>query len=204
MLKQTFVELISLYKNDDHLIYELWNEIEINYSKKKRYYHTLEHLENLLKQLAEVKDHIKVWDAVLFSLYYHDVIYNPLKNDNEERSADFAEKRLQQISVPKLIGENCKAQILATKKHGVSSDMDINFFTDADLSILGSEWSLYSVYFRQVRKEYSIYPDLIYNPGRKKVLFHFLQMERIFKTDYFYNKFEVQAKQNLQQELELL
>jgi predicted metal-dependent HD superfamily phosphohydrolase len=151
-----------------------------------------------------VKAQIKVWDVVLFSLFYHDVIYNAQKSDNEERSADLAEKRLQQISVPKLMVENCKTQILATKKHVVSSDLDVNIFTDADLSILGSEWSLYSVYFKQVRKEYSIYPDLIYNPGRKKVLLHFLQMERIFKTDYFNSKFELQAKQNLKQELEVL
>lgn len=204
ILKQTFVELISCYKEDDRLTDELWNEIEINYSKKKRHYHTLEHLQNLLNQLSEVKDQIKGWDAVLFSLFYHDVIYNPLKSDNEERSADHAEKRLQKISVPKRIVENCKAQILATKKHGASSDMDVNFFTDADLSILGSDWNLYSAYFKQVRKEYSIYPDLIYNPGRKKVLLHFLQMERIFKTDYFSNKFELQAKQNLQHELILI
>ena len=204
MLKQTFVELISRYNNDNRLANELWNEIEINYTKKKRHYHTLEHLDNLLKHLSEVRTQIKGWDSVLFSLFYHDLIYNPLKNDNEERSADLAEKRLQQISVSKLIVENCKAQILATKKHTASSDMDINFFTDADLSILGSEWNLYSVYYKQVRKEYSIYPGLIYNPGRKKVLLHFLQMERIFKTDYFMNKFELQAKHNLQQELGLL
>jgi predicted metal-dependent HD superfamily phosphohydrolase len=52
MLKQTFVELINRYKDDDKLADEMWNEIEISYSKKKRHYHTLEHLENLLKQLS--------------------------------------------------------------------------------------------------------------------------------------------------------
>jgi predicted metal-dependent HD superfamily phosphohydrolase len=52
-----------------------------------------------------------------------------------------------------------------------------------------------------VRKEYLIYPDLIYNPGRKKVLHHFLAMDRIFKTDFFYNKFEQQARQNLRKEI---
>jgi len=42
-----------------------------------------------------------------------------------------------------------------------------------------------------------VYPDLVYNPGRKKVLNHFLAMDSIFKTDYFYNKFDRQAKENL-------
>jgi predicted metal-dependent HD superfamily phosphohydrolase len=203
-LKETFVELIACYKDDDQLTNELWNEIEGSYSNKKRHYHTLDHLDNLLRQLTEVKNDIKEWNTILFSLYYHDVVYNPLKSDNEERSADLAEKKMLQLSVPKLIIENCKAQILATKKHNINQDSDVNFFTDADLSILGSEWHVYSIYFKQVRKEYSIYPDLIYKPGRKKVLHHFLQMERIFKTDYFSSRFELQAKQNLQQELALL
>jgi predicted metal-dependent HD superfamily phosphohydrolase len=50
----------------------------------------------------------------------------------------------------------------------------------------------------------TIFPDFVYKPGRKKVLLHFLAMERIFKTDYFFHKFELLAKQNLQKELEML
>lgn len=56
----------------------------------------------------------------------------------------------------------------------------------------------------QVRKEYSIYPDLLYKPGRKKVLQHFLQMERIFKTQVFYDKYETQSRRNLEKELNQL
>jgi predicted metal-dependent HD superfamily phosphohydrolase len=63
---------------------------------------------------------------------------------------------------------------------------------------------LYSDYYKNVRKEYSIYPNLLYNPGRKKVLKHFLAMGKIFKTDYFYQKFEKNARLNLQKELDLL
>jgi len=59
-------------------------------------------------------------------------------------------------------------------------------------------------YYKNARKEYAIFPDFVYKPGRKKVLLHFLAMERIFKTDYFFHKFEMQAKQNLQKELEML
>jgi predicted metal-dependent HD superfamily phosphohydrolase len=127
-----------------------------------------------------------------------------LKSDNEEKSAGVAESRMKQVSVPESIIKNCKEQILATKKHLDNSDTDTNYFTDADLSILGQDWNMYSEYYRNVRKEYSIYPDLIYNPGRKKVLKHFLDMERIFKTEYFYSKFEQQAKINIQMELKSL
>ncbi len=204
MLKETFIELLENYTDDERLTEKLWTEIEKNYSGKKRHYHTLQHLDNLLIQLTEVKGEIQNWKAVLFSLYYHDIIYNPLKSDNEEKSAELAEKRMKQISVPDDMLELCKNQILATKAHSNSTDSDTNYFTDADLSVLGQSWEAYSVYYKNVRKEYSIYPDFVYNPGRKKVLNYFLTMDRIFKTDFFYGKFEIQVKQNLQKEIELL
>lgn len=204
MLKETFIRLLSNYSDNDRLIIELWTEIEKNYSSKKRHYHTLEHLDNLLGQLTEIKDEIRNWNIILFTLYYHDIIYNSLKSDNEEKSAELAEKRMRQISVPNDKIELCKNQILATKSHIKSTDNDTNYFIDADLSVLGQPWEVYSSYYKNVRKEYSIYPDFVYNSGRKKVLNHFLTMDKIFKTDFFYNKFETQAKHNLQMELVIL
>ncbi|MCU0469011.1 MAG: hypothetical protein MUF58_10435 [Arcicella sp.] len=203
MLKQTFIELLSRYTHDQDLITKFWTEIEQNYTQPKRYYHTLNHLEHLLQQLTEVKSLLKDWDVMLFSLYYHDVIYNALKSDNEQKSAELAEKRMNEIGVPPSMITDCKAQIMATKAHFWSENADTNFFTDADLSILGQSWEVYSQYFQHVRKEYSIYPDFMYNSGRKKVLKHFLAMEKIFKTAYFYDKFEQQARVNLEKELKL-
>ncbi len=204
VLKETFIQLLTNYTDDNGLTNELWTEVEKNYSSKKRHYHTLHHLDNLLTQLTLVKDEIQNWETILFTLYYHDIIYNSLKSDNEEKSAELSEKRMKQISVSIDTIELCKNQILATKSHIKATDSDTNYFTDADLSVLGQNWETYSLYYKNVRKEYSIYPDFVYNTGRKKVLNHFLSMDRIFKTDFFYNKLEAQAKQNLQKEIELL
>ena len=204
MLKENFTTLLKNYTDNQLLAKELWTEIEQSYSHKKRHYHTLQHLENLLAQLTIVKNEIKNWETILFTLYYHDIVYNSLKSDNEEKSAKIAIKRMKQIAVADEVIQLCEAQILATKSHLTSTNSDTNYFTDADLSVLGQPWEVYSTYYNNVRKEYAIYPDLIYNPGRKKVLNHFLAMKRIYKTDFFYHKFEMQAKQNLQQELALL
>jgi predicted metal-dependent HD superfamily phosphohydrolase len=203
-LKETFFELLTKHKVNSSLKDELWGEIEKKYSNKKRHYHTLQHLDNLLLQLIEIKSKVHNWETILFSLYYHDIIYNILKSDNEQKSFEFAEKRMKQISVPTETLDTCKEHILATKSHLKSTNNDTNYFTDADLSVLGQNWETYSDYYQNVRKEYSIYPDFVYNPGRKKVLNYFLTMERIFKTDYFCEKFENQAKQNLLKEIELL
>ena len=202
-LKEIFFELARKYTDNLRLKDELWKEIEKNYSSPGRHYHNLQHLENLLIQLQDVKNNIRNWDTTLFALFYHDIIYKATKNNNEEKSAELAIKRSTEIKVPAAIISKCAEMILATKKHIQNDDSDINYFTDADLSILGQGWREYEKYFKQIRKEYSIYPDLIYNPGRKKVIEHFLQMERIYKTDYFYKKFEINAKNNLLKEKEL-
>jgi predicted metal-dependent HD superfamily phosphohydrolase len=204
VLKETFTELLGNYTGNDRLTNELWTEIEQSYSGKKRHYHSLQHLSSLLMQLKEVAGEIQNWETILFTLYYHDIVYNALKSNNEEKSAELAEKRMKQLDVSKDKIELCKRQIVATKSHIQSTDSDTNYFTDADLSVLGQPWEIYSLYHQNVRKEYSIYPDFVYNPGRKKVLNHFLAMDRIFKTDFFYTRFETQAKQNLQKEIALL
>jgi len=204
LLQQTFIQLLSSYTNNDTLVNKLWNEIEENYSGKKRHYHTLQHLQHLLTQLQAVQANINNWNTILFTLFYHDVIYHASKSDNEEKSAALAKERMREIGVEKQIVDACINQILATKSHTISTNSDTNYFTDSDLSILGQPWQVYEQYYKNVRKEYSIYPNILYKPGRKKVLQYFLQMQRIFKTNYFYQQFEIQARQNLQQEKDLL
>lgn len=204
MLAKEFAEAVSRYNNDTARAGKLWDEIEKSYTAKKRYYHNQSHLENLLKELTSIKESIEDWDCVIFSIAYHDIVYNTLQKDNEEQSAALAEQRLTEIAFPPDRINKCVQQILATKGHTVSDNQDTNFFTDADLSILGASWYIYEAYFKSIRKEYSYYPNLLYNPGRKKVLQHFLSMDKIFKTDKFFSKYEEQARKNLSAELALL
>lgn len=204
MLKTTFFELAGKYTTDSELIAQLWTVIEKHYSGKGRYYHNLSHLENMLGELEHCKNEIADWDTVLFALFYHDLIYKSTAKDNEEKSAEEAVKALRKTGYQEDKITKCSAMIIATKSHTVSSDNDTNLFTDADLSILGSSWENYYNYCQNVRKEYSVYPDLLYNPGRKKVLQHFLQMEYIFKTELFREKYEGSARENLMREIAVL
>lgn len=204
MLRQTFFELIKKYSDDLQLIELLWKEIETNYSSSKRYYHNLSHLENLLKQLLKVKMNIEDWDIILFSLYYHDIIYNVSKKNNEEKSAKYAQNILQKLNFSKERINSCFSQIIATKGHTISTDNDTNLFTDADLSVLGFSHDNYKNYYQQIRKEYKMYPSFMYNPNRKKVLQSFLKMDSIFKTSYFFDAFEKQARINIALEIDNL
>jgi predicted metal-dependent HD superfamily phosphohydrolase len=202
MMEQVFRDLVLRSSSDDNVQNELWVELKRNYSLRDRYYHTLTHLENMYMQLYAVKDQINDWDTILFALFYHDAIYHVTRSDNEERSAAIAKKRLEQLNFPSERINRCIQHILATKSHDICDDDDTNFLIDADLSILGQSWDLYERYIRAVRKEYSIFPDFVYNAGRKKVLKHFLEMKRIFKSDHFYMKYEKIARANIQREID--
>ena len=200
-LKQHFHKLAAAYSSDESLIEKCWLEIENCYGQKGRHYHNISHLENLYGQLFSFRTLIQNWNVVLFSLYYHDIVYNASKRNNEEKSADLAVKRMTSLGVPADEIEKCKQQILATKSHQPGSDFDTDLFTDADLSILGMESETYRQYCKDVRSEYSIYPDFLYNPGRKKVLLHFLGMDQIYKTNVFFEKFELPARKNIENEI---
>jgi len=203
-LKNKFDQLCGSFTNDQQLISSLWNEIETSYSEKGRYYHNLLHLENMFKELEEVKNNISDFTAVSFSVFYHDIIYDATSKSNEEKSAVKAEKRLTELHINNDKITIISEQILATKSHQKSDYEDTNYLLDADLSVLGKDFKTYLEYTQNIRKEYSIYPDFLYKPGRKKVLKHFLELESIFKTDYFKDKYEMQAKENIAAELGLL
>lgn len=203
-LKNQFEQLCFPFTKDQDLISRLWKEIETKYTEKNRYYHNLLHLENMFRELETVKNDISDYLTVSFSVFYHDIIYNATSQSNEENSAITAESRLRELGVNESEIKIISSQIIATKQHLLSENHDLNYLLDADLSILGKDFGIYLDYTRKIRKEYSIYPDLLYKPGRKKVLKHFLELESIFKTAYFKEKYEAQAKENIATELKLL
>jgi predicted metal-dependent HD superfamily phosphohydrolase len=202
MVQQLFYSTLNAYGCSDAIMEELWSEIAKQHSSRMRHYHTLNHLDHMILQLQEVQPVIEHWNTIVLAVAYHDIIYNPLRSNNEERSAAVAVERLATAGVDPDTVARTHRHIIASKTHLVSADQDTNYFTDADLSVLGASREVYKLYADYVRKEYRYYPDLLYKPGRKKVLQHFLDMPRIFKTEHFYHTFEQQARQNLLWELE--
>ena len=143
MLNLIFSKLISKFSNDENLKADYWREIEKNYSQKSRKYHNLLHLENMILELEPVKDQILDYEALLFSVFYHDIIYKSTSKDNEEKSAEIAKSRLEKINISNEKTTKIYNQILATKSHQKSKDSDTNFLLDADLAMLGKGWKIY-------------------------------------------------------------
>jgi len=204
-IRHVWEQLTGKYCNDPALISRLYNEIERKYTSTRRYYHNLQHIQALLELCERYADPLKDRDVVAFAVFYHDIIYNVLRKDNEPRSAQLAVKRLQALHVPQEKIAQVKLYIEATQTHaltaGVTHTADLQLFLDFDMSILGANREAYEAYTRQVRKEYRIYPDKLYYAGRKQFLQHCLLSAPIFQTPVFRANYEVIAKENIQREL---
>lgn len=203
-LRNIWNELTSRYTHNTELVNNLWMEIERKYSTKRRHYHNLSHVKYMIDRAIQHKEKLIDFDIVLFSIFYHDIVYNTMRQDNEQKSADIARDRLTKLGVPLDKSKACQNQIIATKDYKDNENNDTNYLLDFDLAILGDTAENYEIYRKNIRKEYSIYPDFLYKKGRKKVLEHFLDMDRIFKTNEFHESFESQARENLKKELQKL
>ena len=203
-LFQEFSCLMSKYKVLESELNTLWLDIEYSYSESSRFYHDLTHIQDMILALEPVKQEIENYDLVKLAVFYHDIIYKATSKNNEEKSAAFAVKVLENIGASDAEIKIVADLILATKYHELSQDLATNYLLDADLHVLGKLAVVYNCYAKNIRKEYGIYPNFLYNPGRKKVLQHFLNQPSVFKTPYFIDKYEKTAQENLQTELNCL
>ncbi|AOC95946.1 hypothetical protein BB050_02852 [Flavobacterium anhuiense] len=201
-LKEIYSDLLLNIGFSANEIQQNWLDLEKAYSKKSRHYHNLTHLKEMIASFEIYKDKLQNPDEILFSIFYHDFVYSASKKDNELKSAEYALSILSENSTinKQLVFD----AICATQQHQQNAIEDINWLIDFDLKILAKDWDDYQIYFEQIRKEYRIYPDFLYKPGRAKALKHFLENEFIFQTNEFRNLYEEKARINIEKEISLL
>jgi predicted metal-dependent HD superfamily phosphohydrolase len=150
------------------------------YQEKHRAYHNLHHIAALLLLAQQYRANLQDFRTVFLSIWFHDAVYKPSRKDNEEASAVLARKSLRQLRIPDEATDKVVRYILATKHHWATDESDLQWFLDFDLSILSSPEQEYKTYTEQIRKEYSLYPDWLYNAGRKKAMAVFLERPAIY------------------------
>jgi len=210
-LNAHFAQQLSAMTSDISLkqIDRLWQDIAMRYGEPQRAYHTLDHIEQLLLQFEGIKHHLTEPHIIALALYYHDVIYDPTRSDNELQSADFATDALNPYLSPKHC-QQIYALIMITANHQIDALIDNVKYNDAaylldmDLSILGAPWSTYQQYANEVRQEYAHVLDDSYRDGRTAVLKGLLAHPKLYLTDHYYDQLETQARDNLKRELTLL
>jgi predicted metal-dependent HD superfamily phosphohydrolase len=201
-LQEKYTDLFSRIGFNANEIETLWVDLEKAYSGKSRNYHNLNHLKEMIELFDEYQNRLKNPDEVLFSIFYHDYIYKATRKDNELKSAEYALSILPNTVI--LDKQFVFDSICATQAHQQNEIEDINWLIDFDLKILSTNWEDYQTYCNQIRKEYKIYPNILYKPGRRKALEHFLEQEFIYKTATFRNLFDEDAKGNIKKEITLL
>lgn len=183
----------------------LFSELVKRYSSGQRVYHNTAHLFEIFTLLDEFEPLITQPDAVGWAVFYHDAIYNPLRKDNEVRSAKLARRIMNSLHLPAPDTDFTVQLILATQNHlATLPDINMHLFLDADLAILGAEPEKYARYAQAIRTEYRLVPDILYRPGRKRVLQHLLAKPALYYTLQMQARFEQQARINMQHELETL
>jgi predicted metal-dependent HD superfamily phosphohydrolase len=201
-LEELFLNLFARIGFSDAEATVNWNNLQKAYTRKSRHYHNLNHLQEMLVCFEAYREQVQYPDEVLYAIFYHDYIYKTIKKNNELRSAEYAVALLPQGT--SLNKKRVFDLILSTKDHQCSDNEDEKWLIDFDLKILSKDWNDYQLYAQQIRREYRIYPDFMYKPGRKKALEHFLTNPFIYQTETFRSLYEQQARENIQKEIDLL
>ena len=167
---------------------QLLEELLARYREPHRHYHTVQHLAECLEKFDDLRDLAAHPEDVELAIWFHDAIYDPRRDDNESRSAEWARAA---------VGERVAGLVVATRHDAVPPDVDAEVLVDVDLWILGAPQARFDQYQRQVRAEYAWLPEPVYRRRRREILDGFLARPAIYNTQRFIERYEVQARRNL-------
>src|SRR6266540_3391696 len=143
--------------------------------------------------------------ADLLAAWFHDAVYDPRRDDNEEASARLAEAALNALELPAdVIAEVARLVRLTATHDPEPGDRNGALLTDADLAILAAEPAAYDRYAAAVRREYSHVPDREFREGRAAVLRRLNDAPALYRIVPEKAEWEARARANLTRELAAL
>ena len=128
------------------------------------------------------------------AIWFHDAVYDTRRDDNEQKSAEWAEKVICQLGLGSDIAERVSASILATRHNAEVWDADAQLMADVDLSILGANADAFWRYEENIRKEYAWVPESLFRQRRTEILRGFLSRPHIYYHKPYRERFEEQAR----------
>jgi predicted metal-dependent HD superfamily phosphohydrolase len=183
-----------------------WQLLRDSYSEPHRAYHNLTHISECLAQLDYIAGVINPPEHGILemALWFHDVVYDTHRHDNEEASAALAAMHLTRAGVPLDRIAQISGLIMATKHSTTPPSGDAAWIVDIDLVILGADAARFDEYEKQIRAEYHWVPEPDFRKGRAAVLRMFLERASIYTTPAFHTRYETAARENLQRSLDAL
>jgi predicted metal-dependent HD superfamily phosphohydrolase len=179
----------------------LQQALEAAWSEPQRRYHDLTHLGECLALLGRWKALAGQPAEVTLALWFHDAVYAIDADDNEARSAAWAEEALTAAGVDAAAVERIVGLVLATCHDAPPRGRDAASLIDIDLAILGSPTVRFE---RYVRLEHGHVPDDVYRTARAALLQRFLNRARLYYTAPIAVLFEAQARRNLKASIDQL
>ncbi len=174
----------------------LYARLASAYGEPHRHYHTLAHVADTLGWLDWSYSLAERPHEIALALWFHDVVYDPARADNEAESAGVAREELTRAGVASEAVERIAALIMATRDHDAQRG-DAALLVDIDLSILGASEEAFAEFERQVREEYRAYDDRAYALGRARVLRKLASREPLFHTPFLAEELAQRAQRNL-------
>lgn len=172
-----------------------WREIDRRYSEPHRHYHTLGHVREMLQLVSG--------EAPIAAAWFHDIVYDPTRTDNEDASARIAAVALREAGFSVITVDRVIRMIRATADHDPKDlPAQARLFVDADLAIFGASREHYVEYCDAIRREYAYLSDAEFREQRNAVLDRFLSRPQIYFTEPMRDRFEQQARANIGWEID--
>lgn len=179
----------------------LYEELAAAYAEPQRHYHTAQHLDECFAHFDAIGPLAAHPAEVALALWFHDAIYDPKRQDNEEKSAEWARRAVLAAGGAPEAAARVHALVMATRHAAVPRGRDEEVLVDIDLSILGAPPGRFDEYERQVRAEYAWVPEFLFRRKRRQILAEFLARASIFATAPLRERIEAQARANLERSI---
>ncbi len=167
------------------------------YSEPQRSYHSVQHLDECLLHLDMLRGESEHAHEVELALWFHDAIYDTQRQDNEQRSADWAREAALAARVAGAVSDRVHALVLTTRHQALPVTPDEKILIDVDLAILGATPERFAQYEQQIEQEYAWVDATERRAGRQRILLSFLEREAIYSSALFKVQREQQARANL-------
>ena len=181
-----------------------WAAVVAAWSEPHRRYHDLAHLAAVLGLVGELAGAAADPDAVRLAAWYHDVVYDPRRGDNEQVSAERARAGLRGLGPAERVEEVVRLVLLTAGHDPAPDDADGAVLCDADLAVLAGPPEAYAAYASAVREEYGHLSDAEFTAGRTAVLEHLLALPALYRLPAVAREWTPRARANLAAELSLL
>lgn len=174
------------------------------YSAPDRRYHGLSHIRHCLAELDAVRDVCPELPAIESAIWFHDVLYEPPRPDNEERSAHVAIEALPAMGLAPSVVQRVRDLIIDTKHLQKPATLAGQFMVDIDLSGMGQSQERFDEDGRNIRIEYGHVDDISFNKGRVALFQRLLDRPAIYFTKSFHDRYEANARANMLKTIERL